>query len=96
MANKIVVNKTLAWNWQDLLKGGVLAAISPVFTIILQSLQAEELTVNWKSILNVAIIAFVSYMLKNLNLIGDPSLTTYYDTNSKVEKVAETIEPTKK
>lgn len=95
MANKVVVDKQIAWNWQDLLKGGILAAISPVFTILIQSLQAEELAVNWKSILNVAIISFLTYMSKNLNLFGKPSVTTFYDTNAKAESVAKTIEPKK-
>ena len=70
METKVIESKQWTLQLRDLLRGGILAAITPVFTIILQSLQAEELTVNWKSILNVAIIAFCGYMVKNL---GEPT-----------------------
>lgn len=65
MEQKIIESKQWSLQLRDLLRGGIVAAVTPVFTIILQSLQAEELTVNWKSILNVAIIAFCGYILKN-------------------------------
>lgn len=91
MAKKVIVDKQVGWNWQDLLKGGILAAISPVFTILIQSLQAEEFAVNWKSIFNVAIISFLTYMSKNLNLFGKASVTTFYDSNEKATEVAKEI-----
>lgn len=89
MANKVVVNKQGALNWRDLLKGSVIAAISPVFTIIIQSLQADGFIVNWKSILNVAIISFLTYISKNV--FSAPSVTTVYNTNEKATEVAEDI-----
>ena len=89
MAEKVIVNKQGALNWRDLLKGGAVAAISPVFTIIIQSLQAEDLTINWKSILNVAIISFLTYLSKNL--FANPSVTTVYNSNDKAVEVAEDI-----
>jgi len=82
---KVHLNKTGTLNWRDLLKGGILAAISPAFTILIQSLQAGDFQVNWKSILNVAIIAFLTYLSKNL--FGPASVTTVYNTNDKAEKV---------
>lgn len=62
---KVIESKQFSLKWRDLLRGGVIAAISPVFTILIQSLQAEDLTINWKSILNVAIISFLTYLSKN-------------------------------
>jgi len=70
METKVIESKQWSLQLRDILRGGILAAITPVFTIILQSLQAQELTVNWKSILNVAIIAFCGYVLKNF---GEPT-----------------------
>lgn len=89
MANTVTVSKTGTLNWRDLLKGGILAAISPAFTILIQSLQAGDFQVNWKSILNVAIIAFLTYLSKNL--FGSPSVTTTYKSNDKAAEVAEDI-----
>lgn len=63
---KVIESKQFSLQWRDLLRGGIIAAISPVFTILIQSLQAEDLIVSWKSILNVAIIAFLTYLSKNL------------------------------
>jgi len=89
MANKVIVNKQGSLNWRDLLKGGVVAAISPAFTILIQSLQAEDFTVNWKSIANVAVISFLTYLSKNL--FANPSVVTTYDSNDKAVNVAEDI-----
>jgi len=89
MAEKVIVNKQGSLNWRDLLKGGVIAAISPAFTILIQSLQAEDFTVNWKSILNVAIISFLTYLSKNL--FTAPSVVTTYSSNDKAVEVAEEI-----
>lgn len=89
MANKVHLSKTGSLNWRDLLKGGIVAAISPVFTIIIQSLQAEDLTVNWKSIANVAAIAFLTYLSKNL--FSAPSVITTYSSNDKAASVAEDV-----
>lgn len=89
MAKNVIVNKTGSLNWRDLLKGGIVAAISPAFTILIQSLQAGDFQVNWKSILNVAIIAFLTYLSKNL--FGPASVTTTYSTNDKAASVAEDV-----
>lgn len=85
---KVIESKQWTLKLRDLLRGGILAAITPVFTIILQSLQAEELTVNWKSILNVAIIAFCGYMLKNL---GEPTKIIIPTPNAASAETKEAI-----
>lgn len=89
MANTVILNKQGSLNWRDLLKGGILAAISPVFTILIQSLQAGDFTINWKSILNVAIIAFLTYLSKNL--FGPASVETTYSSNAKATEVAKDL-----
>lgn len=66
METKVTVLKQWSLQGRDFIRGLVIAVISPVFTILIQSLQAEEVTVNWKSIMNVAIIAFLTYISKNL------------------------------
>ena len=86
--NKVIISKQWALGLRDLLKGGVIAVISPVFTILIQSLSAESLTINWKSILNVAIISFLTYMSKNF---VEPSRVIVPVKADKVAEVAETI-----
>lgn len=52
-------------NAQDFLKGAVLAVLTPVLTIIVNSLQEGTLTFNWGNIGAVALAAFVAYLAKN-------------------------------
>jgi len=52
-------------NTQDFLKGLAVAVISPVFTIIGQSLQAGTLTFDWKAIGITALSAGFAYLTKN-------------------------------
>lgn len=49
----------------DIVKGLVVAIITPVFTIILTSLNAGVLTFNWKIIAATAVASGLSYLLKN-------------------------------
>lgn len=72
MNKKIIENKQGTLNWRDLVKGLVIAVITPVFTIIVESLQNDDLTINLKSIGTVALVALLSYLSKNL---GDPTQT---------------------
>ena len=52
-------------NMRDVLRGLLVAVLSPVFTILLTSLDKGELTFNWKVIGAVALSAALSYFLKN-------------------------------
>lgn len=52
-------------NWNDFLKGLILAVIMPVLTIIQQSISNGELTFNWRLIGLTAAGAFVAYIIKN-------------------------------
>lgn len=49
----------------DLLKGLAVAVLTPVFSIMLTSLEAGTFTFDWKIIGTVAASAFLSYILKN-------------------------------
>lgn len=52
-------------NVRDLIKGGVMAFLVPVITIISQSVNAGSLVFNWRAILIAAISGFVGYIIKN-------------------------------
>mgnify|MGYP001613218208 CR=1 FL=1 len=50
---------------KDLGKGLLVAVITPVFTILIQSLQEGSLTFNWKAIGATALAAGLAYLMKN-------------------------------
>lgn len=52
-------------NWQDALKGFIVAAISAPLTIITISLDAGTFTLDWKKIGIMALTAGLSYIVKN-------------------------------
>jgi len=58
-------SKQFTINLSDFWKGLIVAVISPVFTIILQSLNAGSLTFDWKAIWATALIGILSYLSKN-------------------------------
>lgn len=52
-------------NLRDVLKGLLVAVITPVFTIILSSLQAGSIVFDWKAIGITALTAGLAYIMKN-------------------------------
>ncbi len=54
-----------AINWQDVAKGLLMAVLTPVFAIITQSVQAGNLTFDWKVIGGAALAGFLAYLTKN-------------------------------
>lgn len=79
--------------WNDILKGLLVSIITPVFTIILTSLNAGVLTFNWKIIGATAIASGLSYLLKNFLtpaqvVISDPvTVQSIKDGESQVKVV---------
>jgi len=88
MEQKAIVSTQWTLNLRDLLRGGIVAAISPVFTVLIQSLNAGDFTISWKSILNVAIISFLTYLSKNF---VEPSKVIVPTTTDKSVDVAKKI-----
>jgi hypothetical protein len=52
-------------NWHDVLKGLIMAVLTPAVFIIQQTLQNGTLTFNWKSIGMAAVAGGVGYIIKN-------------------------------
>jgi hypothetical protein len=52
-------------NYKDLLKGLIMAVLTPVLVIIQQSVEIGELTFNWKQIVVASIAGAVAYLIKN-------------------------------
>lgn len=57
--------KQFSVNMIDILKGLAVAVLTPVFSIMLVSLDAGSFTFDWKIIGTVAASSFLSYVLKN-------------------------------
>ena len=50
---------------KDVIKGLIVAVITPVITVIMTSLQAGSLTFDWKAIGITALTAGLAYIIKN-------------------------------
>jgi hypothetical protein len=56
----------LSLNTKDFIKGLLLAVLTTVITIVYNSLQAGDLTFDWKSIGTTALTTALAYIMKNL------------------------------
>ena len=55
----------LSLNWKDIVKGLLMAVLTPCILIIQQSLDAGNLVFNWKQIGMAAIAGGLAYLVKN-------------------------------
>lgn len=62
---KQITSKFLSLQWRDVIRGFVMAAVTPVFTIITTSLNQGVLTFNWRLIWITALSAGLAYLAKN-------------------------------
>ena len=59
-------SKFLSLGFRDLLRGFVMAVLTPIFVIVQQSLDAGILTFNWTSIAMAAVAGALAYITKNV------------------------------
>lgn len=62
---KEIVSKQFSLQLRDWIRGLVIAALTPVFVIIQQSLDVGELTFNFKAIGMAALAGGLAYIVKN-------------------------------
>ncbi len=85
------LSKRYALQWMDAVRGGVLAALSSVLTLVYDLLSKGDLNnINWKSISISGVTVFVGYLLKN-GLLEPPKVITTAKTNQKAVNAAEKI-----
>ena len=65
MSTTPATSSLFSLNWADVAKGLLMAVLVPVFAIITQSLQAGNLTFDWKVIGGAALAGFLGYLTKN-------------------------------
>lgn len=64
MAKK-VISKQFSLKWRDVVRGFILAVLTPSLLIIQQSLEAGSLTFNWHQIGMAAVAGGGAYLIKN-------------------------------
>ena len=63
---QLVTSGFLTADMRDLLKGLVVAVLTSVFTVMMQSLEAGSLVFNWKAIAVTGLASALGYILKNM------------------------------
>lgn len=82
-------------NKRDLIKGLIVAVITPVFTIIIDSLNQNSLSFNWKAIGITALSAGFAYVIKNFLtpakiIVTDVPKTVVEDVKKGISEVTVT------
>lgn len=65
MAQTTTTSKQFTINLTDIWKGLLVAVITPVLTVVLDSLNSGSLTFDWKHIGITALTAGIAYIIKN-------------------------------
>ena len=89
MAERIIVSKKFSLQLRDYLKGLGIAVVTSTLTALQGVFESGVLKIEWKTILAVAIGAFIAYVGKNF--FAPPSVRTVYKTNNTAKEVAKTI-----
>lgn len=64
MAKKIIAKQgTLAW--RDVIRGFIIAVLTPIILIVQQSVEAGILTFNWHQIAMASVAGGLAYLVKN-------------------------------
>lgn len=71
----------------DWWKGLIMAVLTPVFAIIMDSLNQGTLTFNWKIIVGAALSGLLAYLAKNF--FDKPKVVILNPTDAQVEMVKE-------
>ena len=90
MAEKVIVSERFGLKWRDAFRALLLAVLSSVFPIIIESLNAGTFDFPWRSIAVTASSTAAAYILKNW-IIEPPKVTTTYSSNEKAVNVGEDI-----
>lgn len=62
---KTIISKQFRLQGRDVARGALIAALTSVLTLVLDTVQAGSLTFDWKLIGTTGLTAGVSYLLKN-------------------------------
>lgn len=78
-------------NWNDLLKGLIMAVLTPMALLVEQTIETGSMTFNWHSIAIAGAAGFMAYIIKNFLTPSAPTQTTTTTPDGTVtEKVINT------
>lgn len=82
-------------NLRDVIKGLIVSVITPIFTIMMQSINEGSLTFNWKAIWMSSLGAGLAYILKNFLTpsqvrITDPEVVKSIKEGDSAVKIQDT------
>lgn len=86
---KITASKRFTLDWQDILKGLIMAILFPAFLTIQQSLDAGRWDFDWKNIAMASIAGGVGYLIKNL--FSPPTVKITTRTNEDAEDLKNSL-----
>lgn len=82
METKTFISEQFKVNLRDVLQGGLTATLTSVLTVIYTSVEAGNLSFDWKAIGTTALLTFLGYVLKNY-LSASKVITTVSGANPK-------------
>lgn len=82
---KTRLSKQFSLNWQDAIRGLLVAVISAVITVIENSISIGDFNFNWENIYKVALTAGIGYIAKNLLFEPAKVITTAKSNNEAIE-----------
>lgn len=87
-------SKQYSINWQDIIKGLLMAVLTPVIVIIQNSISLGAITFDWKNISMAAIGGGLAYLIKNFMtpaqtvIAGTPNLKVVNQDGSETTVVS--------
>lgn len=85
MAQTTTTSGQFSLNARDFLKGALVAVLTPVVTVIIQSLEAGSLKFDWTAIGITALSAFLAYIVKNF--LAPAQIVIQNPTDNEVQAV---------
>lgn len=82
---KKILSKRFTLNQQDLLKGLLIAVLTPAVFVIQEAISKGDFNLNWKMIGLTSASAGLAYLIKNF--LAPTSITTIKPTDSEVQSV---------
>lgn len=82
-----VSSKQFSLNLNDWWKGLIMAILTPVFAIIMDSINQGQLNFNWKIIAGAALSGLLAYLAKNF--FDKPKVVLLNPTDAQVDMVKE-------
>lgn len=86
---KVKTSKRFSLNWEEILKGFLVSALTPVLVILQQSIDSGDFVFNWKVIGMTAIASGALYLLRKF--IASPKVVITTRTNKEAQNLKDDL-----